>query len=403
MADYTEVLRQLGDTEEFFRRETKAYKDFRDALTKLNSGMRAVGNLALQAGEVQKLRELAAKAKEAWDIYYGQIEASLLEQVNREVPDGLQAPMNLLSPLDKRRMQILNGMGGLLEGDLDALRNYDPARGLNLPAIILENRGLTADIRGQKPEKVGGSISSRLVMEVNGRKGVFTEDHDAVSLHDVYGAYRRKYPALVPLLERMETDANFKIAFFDSSLFTDPEDLAQELQKGDMPEMQMGLQNLRGRLAAWNLPFPESLREEGGKTWLKSPAFCRQLAEVIADLSYARDSMRGAKLAQYELHNNVPRRNAAMSAVADRLGVSGLIARSKVMKVRTDEGEKTGVFMEWAQGTDLKKVGSLQVVDRENMGKKRQIDSAGVLKDAANLQVLDFICGNVDRHGGNML
>ena len=73
MADYTQLLQQLKNTEKLFQRETQPYKDFRDALKNLNDGMRKAGNRALSAMEVQKLRELAAKAKEAWDIYSGNI------------------------------------------------------------------------------------------------------------------------------------------------------------------------------------------------------------------------------------------------------------------------------------------------------------------------------------------
>ena len=73
MADYTQLLQQLKNTEKLFQRETQPYKDFRDALKNLNDGMRKAGNRALSAMEVQKRRELAAKAKEAWDIYSGNI------------------------------------------------------------------------------------------------------------------------------------------------------------------------------------------------------------------------------------------------------------------------------------------------------------------------------------------
>ena len=191
MADYTQLLQQLKNTEKLFQRETQPYKDFRDALKNLNDGMRKAGNRALSAMEVQKLRELAAKAKEAWDIYSGNIwrvfndwaeeEAERIaerEEAEAEVPveeAEAEAPRNPLPALDRRRIQILNGVGGLLEGDLNALRNYDPARGLTLPQIIDENRGLSADVRGKEVPQVQGGSNSRMVLEVNGAKGVFTE------------------------------------------------------------------------------------------------------------------------------------------------------------------------------------------------------------------------------------
>lgn len=129
-ADYSEILRTLRGTESFWQRETKSYKDFKNALTNLNNGMRASGERALNSEDVQKLRLLAAKAKESWNIYSGQIWAAFNE--------GVERGENNVSPLDRRRMSILRGMGGFLNRDLDSLRNYDPTRNMNLPQLIQE-------------------------------------------------------------------------------------------------------------------------------------------------------------------------------------------------------------------------------------------------------------------------
>ena len=56
--------------------------------------------------------------------------------------------------------------------------------------------------------------------------------------------------------------------------------------------------------------------------------------------------------------------------------------------------------MEWAEGTDL--VSKQGKLIPELMGKPRKTNTADVLKSAADLQVLDYICGNTDRHGGNI-
>lgn len=401
MADYTQILDQLDDTESFFQREKKPYKDFRNALTNLNNEMRAVGNRVLSAGEVQHLREVTAKAKEAWDIYFGQMEAVLLEVANQDIPADQEGHIDRLSELDRRRLTILNGMTGLLQGDLDALRNYDPTRGLNLTQIILENRGLTADIRGKNPERVGNAMNTRLVLEVNGRKGAFTEDYTPTDPKDVREAYIEKYPWLQNLIENMADDPEYNDRF-DSALFDSPEDLAERILKKDNPFINSAVQMIVTMIPGWGLEFPQELRREDGKVWMENPEFVRQLSEVIHDVCHARDSMLGPSVAGYGKDKNVPRRNAAMSAVADRLGMTNLLARSKVMKVKTDGGDKTGVFMEWAEGKDLKKLTDSEKIDPDIMGKKIRFDSGRAIKSAANLQVLDFICGNVDRHNGNM-
>ena len=83
----------------------------------------AAGDRALNPADVQKLRGLAAKAKESYDLYWAQLWTKIDEMAERGV--------NRISDTDRRRGTILQGMRSLLEGDLDALRNYDPMRNLN--------------------------------------------------------------------------------------------------------------------------------------------------------------------------------------------------------------------------------------------------------------------------------
>ena len=93
-------------------------------------------------------------------------------------------------------------------------------------------------------------------------------------------------------------------------------------------------------------------------------------------------------------------RNAAMSAVADLLGMPRIVARSRPMKIVDENGrEIEGTFMELATGLDIKNlnptargVGAMALENTMGMG----------CRDIANLQILDYLCGNVDRHAGNM-
>ena len=96
----------------------------------------------------------------------------------------------------------------------------------------------------------------------------------------------------------------------------------------------------------------------------------------------------------------VDNRNAAMSTVADLMGISRVVAKASPMKMIDKNGEVVeGTFMREAKGIDTNNM-SMGVV-RVNENTLSGTNGQG-LADVADLQVLDYICGNVDRHGGNL-
>ena len=414
MPDFNDVLHSLENTQEFFRFETREYKDFRNALSALNRAMIACGNRNLTANEVLNLRTLTAKARETWGSYMGQIQERIRRGVQNQIGQGNQIGQNLenpnvpdvvnpLSGTDKRRMQILNGMTEILDSDLDALRNYDITRNLNLEQIILENRGLTADIRGQNPAIIGNYSSSRMVLEVNGVRGAFTEDYAGVDPVTVREQYAALYPQIAEVLRRMDEDQGYLNVWSIENIGS-PEELTQKLLTRSDPTITAYGNALQQMITTrWNIPFPAGLAQEDGKLWFENREFVRQFSESIYQICKAKDTMTAADVGLIEAGKNIPRRNAAMSVIADRIGRPDLLARSKVMKIRTGQGEKTGVFMEWAKGKDLKKDTKTGKILPDLNGKKLRFNSARLIKSAADLQALDFICGNTDRHSGNML
>ncbi|MDO4731924.1 MAG: hypothetical protein Q4B50_00205 [Bacillota bacterium] len=92
-------------------------------------------------------------------------------------------------------------------------------------------------------------------------------------------------------------------------------------------------------------------------------------------------------------------RNAAMTSMADYLGLQNLISRSVPMKLLHNGKEISGVFMEKAVGEDLSQVSS---ADNLFEAGEAELDNPAAFKSIADLQILDLICGNVDRHPGNM-
>ena len=98
--------------------------------------------------------------------------------------------------------------------------------------------------------------------------------------------------------------------------------------------------------------------------------------------------------------SNINRRNSAMSEIAALLGRPNLIASSENVKINIDGKEMKGTFMKKAAGADRAREG----IDSEfiRVGQE-SINDLQLKKTLADMQILDYICGNPDRHTGNML
>lgn len=96
--------------------------------------------------------------------------------------------------------------------------------------------------------------------------------------------------------------------------------------------------------------------------------------------------------------SSIPDRNVGMSRVAELLGVSSVLALSKKMEVTTNEGKKSGVFMETAAGTDLDNITRSEASKLDNIS-----FSDKALREINDLQMLDSLCTNNDRHAGNLI
>lgn len=107
-----------------------------------------------------------------------------------------------------------------------------------------------------------------------------------------------------------------------------------------------------------------------------------------------------------EYGNNITDRNCAMTRIANLLGLNELLAESHPMTVYDEQGtEKKGVFMSTSNGTiyeNLLQVPAYKKMVVENKKVPFSLESPTLKKNLADMQILDYICGNVDRHQQNM-
>ena len=102
--------------------------------------------------------------------------------------------------------------------------------------------------------------------------------------------------------------------------------------------------------------------------------------------------------------SKVDRRNSAMSMMADAIGCGKLLARSTNLRVKDKDTGKviSGTFMENAEGVDINGTNIDGIEKMKNLSPNKAEGMNQLVKNIANLQILDWLCGNVDRHSGNI-
>ena len=98
-------------------------------------------------------------------------------------------------------------------------------------------------------------------------------------------------------------------------------------------------------------------------------------------------------------NGTIEKRNVAMSKVGDLLGAPTALARSTTMQVQVGDKITDGVFMDEAPGMAYT---SIRPGDKILEHTATAFDGSPALKDIANIQILDYICMNVDRNKSNL-
>lgn len=126
-----------------------------------------------------------------------------------------------------------------------------------------------------------------------------------------------------------------------------------------------------------------------------------ELKEGLESTAYDLTNMVNVRDLELTEGQRYDHRNSAMSAVAGLMGMNKLIARSENMKFLDEDGnEVEGTFMEFADGLDLHGKDGLKEFNK--VADDPFAPPCKALPRIADLQAFDYLCGNVDRHGGNM-
>ena len=267
---------------------------------------------------------------------------------------------------------------------------------------------ITVNMQGQSGIKVGENLSSRqqiTVLNEQGQKitGFFTANESVNTKHSFVS----------------RNDSSFKTKNLEpylplyNFLLNKNEDMENTIQ-----EMfgVLGIERCNSVEEAEEISFSKCEEATRNKffNWLKmagapadlidnnidNPAFLRYMDSFIQNAEKSSVLTRIHLQVHYQSQNsNVNRRNNAMSDFAELLEEPDLFAKSSNMTIVNGDKQINGTFMLNAKGQSFESWRpELEPFDED----REIIVSPEAMKQLSSIQVMDFLCGNVDRHPGNL-
>ncbi len=234
-----------------------------------------------------------------------------------------------------------------------------------------------------KMEVVGAKSSVRYKVEYNGKTGFFTEEKPALGHEALLGNIlaRQQDPQIKELLQRNN-------GWILSTMGTDTVSHTRITELLEERIRSMKSQEMDEDAAKACRDMEELLRTP------KAIHACHEIMEETQKM----DGAVGVGKLEFD-GADIAKRNIATSRMAGLLGIDSIVAHSEKMVMWKDGRRIEGCFMEFAEGLDINS-------EREEDKKlKEQIAfefGAEYNKAESTMEVFDYICGQADRHAGNM-
>ena len=361
---------------------SKKYESFYTSLEKLVEISKNLNNPKIQMTP-QSFKDLKASYK----------------SVLKECSKYLKTDEKQLNDFEKSQKGIVKDIARVLYKDMKVLVDCNPMEPGSLSELISNSRSYTVHLKKSDIKKVGASLSSRIPMKTsNDKKGFFTPsstynyDKQWVEQIDKHIEILKKFPKVdIQRLENLKTNENTKEDFLS---FCPNDTIDGYLKSQGREKTRKGIAGVEYVLGIEKTPA-KALKHLDDDLELKEA-----IRNFIDDMSGMVNQYYVMRTAGIVKNSNLSDRNCAMTDMANLLGCSGILAKSVPMKIVVDNEIVEGVFMETVEGTDINRVKEDDIVLDASQD---SFNHSKALDQLLDLQVLDYICGNIDRHGGNMI
>ncbi len=366
--------------------ENSVYKEWASIIEELNTvpaGLQDEGLVQLKEETAKLLKEMQPHYTERNDMgSYVPMTVGEYEKLREQYKKCLKAFQSVSKETEehptgrKLRTMLLNDMNalnGLSEDSLPPLA--DVLIGSKVPVAELYETA--------KDNTIGDALSSREAIEYTDKdgtvhRGFFTEDKAisnlAAELQSIYDRYTKKYPQYEAFFLELEEKQD---------------EFMQNVRALHRQNNEAGYNSYVNQVA-YQSEIKITDRGEFREMCLDLAKECEPIRNLYSILSSSKIKS-GSKIAK---------RAGAMTDIAAALGQKDLLASSRRITVKRGDQEVSGVMMDAAflDGVDRKKLTEdhpfLKV-------EKAEFDNPDLLRSLADLQILDYLCANTDRHKNN--
>ena len=393
------------------------FTQFKEALKELND----------------EIDELMKPHKDGWTLLTPQLFGALYDKymltANRLNAFLNDAENKENEPQDTAIRDVCNTFREYLYQDLDVVRKYKPAMTndmKSLPTLFEEARVQTVTLYNEEADIQRGGMSARIPMKLTGKEGetiegFFTEASYSTPIENVQSAMNQVAPYTNTEKGRVLLEHFSELFREFISIKKSPKEendlLLGFLQAYRDPNVKGRVMIMPRKILEWYHRMIRNIKTErrerlGEITGMDPGEISENIVDILNDIgadalntlqeTLGTEFNKAAMEQEAKIVRNrrVDTRNVAMTRMADLLGMPGIVCESRMMKVRDRDGNvKDGIFMAKARGVDPNYPGH----EYASINKKKLWNGNNrVLKQLADLQALDYICGNIDRHGGNI-
>ena len=361
----------------------------------------------------QEIRVLTTPTKDGWPILNRERKDALME-LYMETGKRLQQFLKQEQGMHQDAKDICLRLESLISKDYRALQNYDPASEKTILSVLEDARTTVYEYPAHETiRKVGGIMNYRYMLQMEGPdgkmiRGYFTEK-------DNYDCIEKLSKMEKQVSKKASTPegANMILNFVNQYMthYSDPEHMdgkhpadRTKYRTWDRLFKNLGApgyyDTTKNKLVA-EMATIYGVPERDITTKCGSQA----LNLMVQKISRIKDSFMLASEVGVPNGSRKDSRNSAMCTVAGLLGVSDLVAHARPMTIRKSDGTMIeGTFMEEAKGFDPNRPGQDARHAMSRHGRIGAMTGAGgvFFRRLSELQALDFICGNGDRHPGNL-
>lgn len=261
--------------------------------------------------------------------------------------------------------------------DPKVIRDYN-ASGRSLSSAIEDYRHEFSDITTKSKKVYGAGASRRTRFRYNGKDGMFTVSDEGLTKDDKLSLLKRDF------------EANY------GNLFNTPEKKAQLkafMQETDDIYCEIDRASAKDVLANYSIDMSIFTEET-----------IQAMKKFVGDVHSINNGVNTKTDAGISELSRTDKRNVATTQMAKFFNMEDKIAQTEYMRVKDKDSEghdieKLGSFMLFADGTDVRSDEGLKFFsDTETV-----LNSPSFQRDCNRMEVFDLVCGQIDRHAGNML